>query len=110
TASTATNGESRNLVVCIDGTSNQFGQNNTNVVKLFASIDLDAGKGHPKQFAYYTSGIGTRPKSVHIFNRMERAVSDKFDMAIAWNMEEIVKDAYGWLARMYQKGDRIYLF
>lgn len=26
------------------------------------------------------------------------------------NMEEIVKDAYGWLARMYQEGDQIYLF
>ena len=26
------------------------------------------------------------------------------------NMEEIVKDAYGWLARTYQEGDQIYLF
>ena len=25
-------------------------------------------------------------------------------------MEEIVKDAYGWLARMYQEGDQVYLF
>ena len=25
-------------------------------------------------------------------------------------MEEIVKDAYGWLARTYQEGDQIYLF
>ncbi|KAF8554217.1 hypothetical protein OG21DRAFT_1115140 [Imleria badia] len=103
---------SRNLVVCIDGTSNHFGQNNTNVVKLFAKIDLLVETGHPqpKQFAYYSSGIGTRPKSLHVFNRIERAVSDKFDMAIAWNMEEIVKDAYGWLARTYQEGDQIYLF
>ncbi|KAG8214234.1 hypothetical protein J3R82DRAFT_11042 [Butyriboletus roseoflavus] len=31
-------------------------------------------------------------------------------MAVAWNMEEIVKDAYGWLARTYQEGDQIYLF
>ena len=90
----------RNLVVCIDGTSNQFGHNvfvpylciiflpltdygqNTNVVKLFAKIDLETT--HPEQYAYYSSGIGTRPKSLHIFNRMERAVSDKFDMAVAW--------------------------
>ncbi|KAF8552930.1 hypothetical protein OG21DRAFT_1325093 [Imleria badia] len=26
------------------------------------------------------------------------------------NIEDIVKDAYGWLARLYQEGDRIYLF
>ncbi|KAH7889111.1 hypothetical protein F5I97DRAFT_1804244, partial [Phlebopus sp. FC_14] len=97
---------SRNLVVCIDGTSNKFGQNNTNIVKLFADIDLE----DEKQLAYYTSGIGTGPKTLHFWSRMERAVSDKFDMAIAWNMEEIVKDAYGWLARMYREGDRIFLF
>ncbi|KAF9227008.1 hypothetical protein BS17DRAFT_441298 [Gyrodon lividus] len=104
------NPKSRNLVVCIDGTSNQFGQNNTNVVKLFAKINLETQDPQPKQYAYYTSGIGTRPKTLHVVDRMARAVSDKFDMAIAWNMEEIVKDAYGWLARMYQEGDQIYLF
>ena len=90
----------RNLVVCIDGTSNQFGTNvialylcsifpsahdygqNTNVVKLFAKIDLETTR--PEQYAYYSSGIGTHPKSLHIFERMERAVSKKFDMAVAW--------------------------
>ncbi|KAN0091567.1 Uncharacterized alpha/beta hydrolase domain (DUF2235) domain containing protein [Tylopilus felleus] len=98
----------RNLVVCIDGTSNKFGQNNTNVVKLFAKIDLETA--HPEQRAYYSSGIGTRPTSINIVDSMKRAVSDKLDMAVAWNMEEIVKDAYGWLARMYGEGDQIYLF
>ena len=57
---------------------------NTNIVKLFAKIDLETGYEQPRQFAYYSSGIGTRPKSLHVFSRMERAVSDKFDMAIAW--------------------------
>ncbi|KAI9571894.1 hypothetical protein HD554DRAFT_2036412 [Boletus coccyginus] len=98
----------RNIVVCIDGTSNQFGQNSTNMVKLFTKIDLETT--HPEQYAYHSSGIGTRLKSLHIFNCIERAVSDKFDMAVGWNMEEIVKDVYGWLARTYQKGDQIYLF
>ncbi|KAF8134272.1 hypothetical protein EV363DRAFT_1396697 [Boletus edulis] len=103
--------KARNLVVCIDGTSNQFGHNNTNVVKLFAKIDLESTSSEqPEQHAYYSSGIGTRPKSLHVIDRMERAFSDKFDMAVAWNMEEIVKDAYGWLARTYQEGDQIYLF
>ncbi|KAF8554224.1 hypothetical protein OG21DRAFT_1412956 [Imleria badia] len=98
----------RNLVVCIDGTSNRFGQNNTNVVKLLAKINLKTT--HPEQYAYYSSGIGMRPKSINIFSRMERAVTDNFDMAAAWNIDEIVKDAYAWLARMYQEGDQIYLF
>ncbi|KAF9227005.1 hypothetical protein BS17DRAFT_664677, partial [Gyrodon lividus] len=102
----------RNLVVCIDGTSNKFGQNNTNVLKLFAGIDLKTSDSQPKQYAYYTSGIGTRPTETlnNIFSRMERAVSDRLSMAIAWNVEEIVKEAYGWIARTYQEGDQIYLF
>ncbi|KAN0091571.1 Uncharacterized alpha/beta hydrolase domain (DUF2235) domain containing protein [Tylopilus felleus] len=98
----------RNLVVCVDGTSNQFGHNNTNVVKLFAKIDQEAS--HPQQYAYYSSGIGTSAKASHIIGRMVRAVSNKFEMAAAWNIEEIVKDAYSWLARTYQDGDQIYLF
>jgi hypothetical protein len=57
---------------------------NTNVVKLFAKIDQETGHSHPRQFAYYSSGIGTRPKSLNIINRIERAVTDKFDMAVAW--------------------------
>ena len=61
--------------------AHNYGQN-TNVVKLFAKIDLDTT--HPEQYAYYSSGIGTRPKTLNIFNRMERAVTDKFDMAVAW--------------------------
>ncbi|KAG6375697.1 hypothetical protein JVT61DRAFT_3272 [Boletus reticuloceps] len=81
---------------------------NTNVVKLFAKINLKST--HPKQYAYYSSGIGTRPRSLHIFSRIEHVISDKFDMAVAWNLEEIVKDAYSWLARMYKEGDQIYLF
>ncbi|KAG9309257.1 hypothetical protein JVU11DRAFT_10740 [Chiua virens] len=110
------NDGARNLVVCIDGTSNQFGQNNTNIVKLFADLNEGSEMSHPeqthlpKQHAYYSSGIGTSPKSLPMFSRVEKAVTDKVGMAIAWNMEEIVKDAYGWLAQRYEEGDRIFLF
>ncbi|KAF9227032.1 hypothetical protein BS17DRAFT_442811 [Gyrodon lividus] len=100
----------RNLVVCIDGTSNKFGRNNTNVVKLFAKIDLDPQYPLPKQRTYYSSGIGTRPRAWHVVSRLQRTFSDLFDEAIAWNVDEIVQDAYGWLAKEYKEGDRIYLF
>ncbi|KAF8554226.1 hypothetical protein OG21DRAFT_1412961 [Imleria badia] len=95
----------RNLVVCIDGTSNQFGQNNTNVVKLCAKINLESK--NPEQHSYYSSGIGTRPEAVYSFSSIKRAVSERLEMAVAWNIDEIVKDAYGWLARTYQEGDQI---
>ncbi|KAF8833616.1 hypothetical protein BDN67DRAFT_985910, partial [Paxillus ammoniavirescens] len=103
--------EPRNLVVCIDGTSSKFGRKNTNIVKLFAKIDLDPeDSALPRQRAYYSSGLGTRPKAWHAVSRFQRSFSDLLDKAVAWNVEEIVQDAYGWLANEYREGDHIYLF
>ena len=90
--------DGRNLVVCIDGTSNDFGPHvivlysfssclhlllyqSTNVVKLFQKVER---KTTPEQHAYYFSGIGTGSESSYILNRMGRAVLDTVDVAIAW--------------------------
>ncbi|KAF9236344.1 hypothetical protein BU15DRAFT_50177, partial [Melanogaster broomeanus] len=96
----------RNLIVCIDGTANKFGHNNTNVVKLFAKLEL-----HSRNNERITpSGIGTRPMAWHAISRFQRMFLDCFDEAIAWNVEEIVQDSYRWLASEYREGDQIYLF
>ena len=44
----------RNIVVCCDGTGNEYGSNNTNVVKLYEAIVRDAD-----QVAFYDPGVGT---------------------------------------------------
>ncbi|KAG9309245.1 hypothetical protein JVU11DRAFT_10725 [Chiua virens] len=99
----------RNLVVCIDGTANQFGRNDTNVVKVFDKINLESTD--PEQYAYYSSGIGTRPaKSFNALSRVKDAVSDTWDMAVAWNVDKNIKEAYSWLAGKYQEGDQLYFF
>ncbi|KIJ07955.1 hypothetical protein PAXINDRAFT_26669, partial [Paxillus involutus ATCC 200175] len=99
----------RNLVVCIDGTSNKFGRNNTNILKLFAKIDLDP-EAPLRQLAYYSSGVGTHPRTWGVVSRIRRSLSDLLEEVVAWNVEEIVQDAYGWLAKEYREGDRVYLF
>ena len=48
----------RNLVVCLDGTDNEFAVNNTNVVRLFQSLETDPSK----QLGYYDPGVGTLPE------------------------------------------------
>jgi hypothetical protein len=48
----------RNLIVCCDGTDNQFGTNNTNVVRLVQVLDRDP----QKQLVYYDPGVGTMPE------------------------------------------------
>ncbi|KAF8531964.1 hypothetical protein JB92DRAFT_2578540, partial [Gautieria morchelliformis] len=96
----------RNLVVCIDGTSNQFGPNNTNAIELYSQLIKDGN-----QLTYYNSGIGTYAKpSWKSWSYVKQVVNNKIDVAIAWNFEKIVIAAYRWLSQNYQDGDRIYLF
>ncbi|OCH86355.1 hypothetical protein OBBRIDRAFT_738162, partial [Obba rivulosa] len=100
--------DGRNLVVCIDGTSNQFGVKNTNVIELYHLVKKLPGDN---QVTYYNSGIGTyaKPswKSLHYWSQV---FDHTIDLAIAWNFDQIVLDAYRWLSEKYRKGDRIFLF
>ena len=43
------------LILCLDGTSNQYAANNTNVIKLYAMLD----RARNDQLSYYQPGIGT---------------------------------------------------
>ncbi|KAJ7936896.1 hypothetical protein B0H13DRAFT_2226761 [Mycena leptocephala] len=100
----------RNLVVSIDGTSNQFGTNNTNVIELHSRIVKDSDAPCP-QLTFYSSGIGTYvPPSLRSWAYWKQLIENKIDLAIAWNFKQQVQDAYRWLADHYKPGDVIYLF
>ena len=45
---------SRNIVICCDGTGNEFGDENSNVVKLYATLVINE-----EQLGYYHPGVGT---------------------------------------------------
>ncbi|KAF9557568.1 WD40 repeat-like protein [Agrocybe pediades] len=95
----------RNLVVNLDGTGNQFGDKNTNVVELYSLLHKDS-----TQLSLYYSGIGTyaRP-SWTSFSYYKQAIYHKIDLAIAWEFEKTIMGAYSWLSDNYQDGDRIFL-
>ncbi|KAJ8515394.1 hypothetical protein ONZ45_g7181 [Pleurotus djamor] len=64
-----------------------------------------------KQRTFYNSGIGTYAKpSIFSFTYLKQFLFHTIDMAIAWNFERIVHEAYEWLSENYKPGDRIYLF
>ncbi|KAJ7097715.1 hypothetical protein C8R44DRAFT_643175 [Mycena epipterygia] len=97
---------SRNLVVSIDGTSNQFGVYNTNVVELHSRID-------PKnQSKYYNCGIGTYvpDEAKATFEYVGQWIDNTIDLAIARNFKNIILEAYKWLSTTYQPGDKIFIF
>ncbi|QRW06859.1 hypothetical protein RhiLY_05858 [Ceratobasidium sp. AG-Ba] len=96
----------RNLIVCIDGTSNQYSEKNTNVIELYSHIEKS-----DTQLTYYNSGVGTYAKpSWRSLSYQKQRLDNAVDLAIAWNLEKVIIGAYRWLSDSYRPGDRIYLF
>lgn len=96
----------RNLVVCIDGSSNRFGLKNTNVVELYSQLVKSEA-----QLTYYNSGVGTHARPTwRSLTYVHYWLSNKVDLLIAWNLERVILAAYRWISENYQDGDRIYLF
>ncbi|KAJ7104622.1 hypothetical protein C8R44DRAFT_858766 [Mycena epipterygia] len=100
---------SRNLVISIDGTSNQFGLHNTNVVKLHSRV---LSGESAKQTKYYNCGIGTyvpyRIKSS--LKYWGQQTDNALDLAFALNFKDIILKAYKWLCQTYKPGDKIFFF
>ena len=66
----------RNLVLAFDGTNNEFGLENTNVVRLVQALDRDPDK----QRIYYDPGVGTLPEP-GVWSRAGQFVSKVFGLA-----------------------------
>ncbi|EJD54177.1 WD40 repeat-like protein [Auricularia subglabra TFB-10046 SS5] len=99
-------GGGRNLVICIDGTSNQFSVKNTNVVELYSRLVKD-----DNQLTFYNSGIGTYAEpSWKSWDYRKQVLLNKLDLMFALGFEKIMLSAYAWLVDHYQPGDRIFLF
>ncbi|HLZ04505.1 MAG TPA: DUF2235 domain-containing protein [Bradyrhizobium sp.] len=96
----------RNLVLCLDGTSNEYAADNTNVVKLYAMLERTHAE---RQLSYYQPGIGTMTPAA-FWGRVRRWVVKQIDLATALFLSTHVSDAYRFLMRYYREGDRIFIF
>ncbi len=92
----------KNIVICCDGTGNEFGRNNTNVVLTYMLVEKEE-----RQVAYYDPGVGTGGWEYEEDGMGLRA---KGDQATGRGLQRNVEDAYRHLMRRYQPGDRVYLF
>ncbi|CAE6449562.1 unnamed protein product [Rhizoctonia solani] len=102
----STTSQKRKLIICIDGTSNQFSNKNTNVIEMYYHIDKN-----DSQLTYYNSGIGTYAKpSWRSWTYLKQTFYNQIDLAIAWNLEKVIIAAYRWLSDTYRDGDQIFLF
>jgi len=94
----------KNIIICSDGTGNSaIKGRGTNVFKVFEAIDLNGHKSRPEltpQVALYDDGVGTEDfKLLKIFAG-----------ATGFGLSRNVKQLYKELVRIYDPGDRIFLF
>jgi uncharacterized protein (DUF2235 family) len=96
---------SRNIVLCCDGTANEFAKHNTNVVKLYAMLQQDPAT----QVTYYHPGLGTL-EPAGALTPLARRVTKLMGLAFGYGLPNDIRDAYVFLMRYYQPGDRLFMF
>ncbi|CAN2049649.1 DUF2235 domain-containing protein [Candidatus Magnetomoraceae bacterium gMMP-1] len=93
---------SKNIIICCDGTGNEYGSYNTNVVGVFQALIRNQ-----EQIAFYDPGVGT-------FDILGRTLGKKIGIylgqAFGWGLQKNIEDAYIYLMDRYEPGDKIYLF
>jgi uncharacterized protein (DUF2235 family) len=95
----------KNVVLCCDGTANEFATNRTNVVKLFFAL----GRDPSRQVAYYHPGLGTM-EPPGALTRVSRVITRILGMAFGYGLESDIRDAYVFLMNNFEDGDRVFLF
>ena len=95
----------KNVVVCCDGTANEFARDRTNVVKLFYTLIHDPSR----QTAFYHPGLGTM-EAAGALTTFSRKLTKLAGLAIGYGLETDIRDAYVFLMNYFQEGARLFLF
>jgi uncharacterized protein (DUF2235 family) len=96
----------KNIVICCDGTNNEFGVRNTNVVRLYQCL---ADKTITGQIAYYDPGVGTLA-APQMLTKIGKKLSRIAGMAIGAGILDNVEEVIRFLMIHYEPEDRIYMF
>ena len=95
----------KNVVLCCDGTANEFAEDRTNVVKLFFTL-----VSNPLlQVAYYHPGLGTM-EPPGALTRATRIATRLAGQAFGYGLEADIRDTYIFLMNNFVEGDRVFLF
>src|SRR5260370_16842635 len=95
----------KNIVICCDGTGNEFGDHNSNVVKLYSTLIIDG----QRQIGYYHPGVGTMGAPT-ARNKIEKAWSVVIGLAFGAGLLANVGDSFRCLINFYEYHTHVYLF
>ncbi len=95
----------KNIVICCDGTGNEFGDSNSNVVKIYSALIVDG----ERQVAYYHPGVGTMGAPA-ARSKIAKAWTVATGLAFGAGLLDNVADACRYLMDVYADGDQVFLF
>src|ERR1700682_5012791 len=95
----------RNIVICCDGTANEFKTDRTNVVKLYYALALN---DRARQIAYYHPGLGTMEASAALTG-IARWTTRFLGKAFGYGLSADIRDAYVYLMNNFEAGGRVFL-
>lgn len=94
----------RNIVICCDGTANEFAFDRTNVLKLCGVLHQNEA-----QIVYYQPGLGTM-EPPGALTQVARRFTRFLGRAIGYGLADDVRNAYAFLMNNHQPDDRVFLF
>lgn len=104
----------KNIVVLLDGTSNEISADRTNILRLYGTLEKS-----DRQLVYYDPGVGTFGAE-NAWLRFWRKAAEVWGLITGWGLDHNVKEAYRFLVENYDDGrggggeqrgrDTIYIF
>jgi uncharacterized protein (DUF2235 family) len=94
----------KRIVICCDGTNNQFNGDLTNVIRLY-----QVARKTSDQVVFYDPGVGTIPDPF-ARTQLKKRWSLIKGLAFGTGFDENVFDAYRYLMNVYEAGDEVFMF
>lgn len=94
----------KNIVLCCDGTDNQFAGDQTNVIRTYKVLVRS-----DDQATYYDPGVGTLPQPGFV-TKLGQRCSILMGLAFGVGFAANIESAYRYLMETWKPGDRIFLF
>lgn len=90
----------KNIVILLDGTSNEISADRTNILRLYGTLEKS-----DRQLVYYDPGVGTFGAE-NAWLRFWRKAIEIWGLATGWGLDQNVKEAYEFLVENYDDGRR----
>ncbi len=106
----------KNIVIFSDGTGQRggilFDECRSNIYKLYRATRCgpDSPINPAEQLTYYDPGIGTEPGGLGFFGRIGRRIHNIVGQATGLGITANIIDCYAAIIRIWEPGDRIFLF